>query len=154
MDHDPWTFKNRLLGLHLAYQAWMKRVDCIYLSAADLLRYFGHSKKVDTWPLRKLKADLEALFPYARDIRWEDGGYSELYLSRTPLPMQFGHDWELADLGVRVRPAVIPSDDELRRSLLEILLAAQFPKATDPDVAEAHLIERFMNATKGSAQLS
>lgn len=125
MDH---RHRDRLFGLYLAYWAWMNRVDCVVLEGGDLLRYFGHSQKIDTKRLRSLQEELEPFFPMQRMVRWKDSPH-DLILSRRQLPprLETWHAWRLTENGVPAKVVGIPSDDELREVLTKVLLSAKLP---------------------------
>src|SRR6266542_3615398 len=77
---------HRLLGTYLAMTAWVRKVDCVILSRAELLPYLGvgrmKNRRVD-W----LKADVGKLVPNADNlVEQKTGKYSTLYLSRLPFP--------------------------------------------------------------------
>jgi hypothetical protein len=77
---------HRLIGHYLAMQAWIRKLDCIVLTRADLEKFLGLSK-FKSARVKWLTSDLEPWFPHQVPY-YKSGAPSSihsLFLSRVPI---------------------------------------------------------------------
>ncbi|WP_157447528.1 hypothetical protein [Chthoniobacter flavus] len=141
--------QHRLVAHYLALQAWLRGLECIVLSRADLMRFFGLTR-FKSARIKWLQSDMKPWFPH-QEAYYKTSSPSSihsLFLSRVPIDPHLPRGSmstadrirRMASNSPRTEPfiafsamAAAPNEEEILRELTFLTTGLATPTIYEPD---------------------
>ena len=79
---------HRTLAAYLAMVAWTRNLDCVAIDRADIVRFWGISKRVEKQRLDWFESDVKPFFPHVMTLHFSKGTkkFGGVFLARRKFP--------------------------------------------------------------------